>query len=96
MNPGPVLIIRKTFPTLLLAFLFLTLMKSENTKITFTFCSYTQNTKAALLYRISFSLLYIIYFFLLFYLLYLFRNLVLDNHSVELGTQDKELVLQVA
>jgi hypothetical protein len=28
--------------------------------------------------------------------MYLFWNLVLDNHSVELGTQDKELVLQVA
>jgi hypothetical protein len=24
------------------------------------------------------------------------KNLVLDNHSVELGMQDKEIVLQVA
>jgi hypothetical protein len=32
---------------------------------------------------------------LLFYFTYI-QHFVLDNHSVELGTQDKEIVLQVA
>jgi hypothetical protein len=32
---------------------------------------------------------------LLFYFTYI-QHLVLDNHSVELGTRDKEIVLQVA
>jgi hypothetical protein len=41
-------------------------------------------------------------FFILLHLLHLLfiftyiQNLVLDNHSVELGTQDKEIILQVA
>jgi hypothetical protein len=32
MNPDPILIIKNTFPILLLAFLFSALIKSENTK----------------------------------------------------------------
>jgi hypothetical protein len=38
----------------------------------------------------------VIYFIVfLFYFTYI-QHLVLDNHSVELGTHDKDIVLQVA
>jgi hypothetical protein len=93
MNPGPSLTIRKTFPTLPRVLLFLVIIKPENIKISFTFCSYIKTQKHLYLQHQFTS---VIYFFILFYLLYLFQNLVLDNHSVELGTRDKEFVLQVA
>jgi hypothetical protein len=75
-------------------FLFSVIIKSENRKISFTFLQSYKNTKTPL-----FTLL--VYFLqlqsvILFYQLYLFQNLVLDNHSMELGMQDKEFVLQVA
>jgi hypothetical protein len=55
MNPGLILIIRNTFPTIPRAILFLVLIKSENTKNSFTFCNYTENPKTTLLYSISLS-----------------------------------------
>jgi hypothetical protein len=49
-------------------------------------------------YRIIFTLLhcYLLYCICYHISFYLLLHLVLDNHSVELGTQDKEIVLQVA
>jgi hypothetical protein len=49
-------------------------------------------------YRIIFTLLYYYLLNCICYhiLFYLYLHLVLDNHSVELGTQDVEIVLQVA
>jgi hypothetical protein len=40
------------------------------------------------------SLLFLIYFTLYLYFILLIRNLVLDNHTVELGTQEKNFALQ--
>jgi hypothetical protein len=44
MNPGPILIIRNTFPTLLLAFLFSALINSENKKHIY-FLAFTYKTQ---------------------------------------------------
>jgi hypothetical protein len=41
---------------------------------------------------LSFSLLFVIYFISL----YKYQSLVLDNHTVELGVEDRELILRVA
>jgi hypothetical protein len=62
MNPGPFKTIWNTFQLCLLPFAIIAFIKSENTKKTFTFCSYTENPKTTLLYSISFSLLFVIYF----------------------------------
>jgi hypothetical protein len=96
MNPGPILIVRNTFPTHLHALLFSALFKSENTKTYLLSCIHLQNPK--IFYRIISTslhryLLCLHYHYILFYL---HLHLVLDNQSVELGTQDKEVVLQVA
>jgi hypothetical protein len=46
--------------------------------------------------RIIFTLLHYYLLYCISYLFHLYSHLVLENHSVELGTQDKEVVLQVA
>jgi hypothetical protein len=101
-EPGPILIIRNTFPTLARVRLFSALIKSENTKTYLLSCNNIKNPKTplTLLHQShnSFSLHYCIVFILmhlLFYFTYI-KHLVLDIHSVELGTQEKEIVLQVA
>jgi hypothetical protein len=75
---------------------FLASFYSENTKHIY-FLAYTTKTQKHH-YRIIFILLHccIPYSIAYHILFYLHLNLVLDNHSVELGTQDKEIVLQVA
>jgi hypothetical protein len=96
MNPGPILTIRNTFLTHLHKLLFSAPFYSKNTKTYLLSCTHNQNPKNH--YHIIITLLY-------YYLLYCIRyhilfhlnlHLVLDNHSVELGTQDEEIVLQVA
>jgi hypothetical protein len=69
---------------------------SENTIFFYFFAYTTKNQKHH--YRIIFILLhyYLPYNIAYYILFYLHLDLVLDNHSVELGTQDKEIVLQVA
>jgi hypothetical protein len=62
--------------------------KSKNTFTAF----YKLHISLVYLSRIIFTLLHC-YYFILFYL---YSHLVLDNHSVELGIQDKEIVLHVA
>jgi hypothetical protein len=102
MKHGPILIIGNTFQTLFLALLLLVLIKSENTKNIFTFLQSYQKPKNSftLLHYSHISLVYIVaLLFNLLHLLFIFtyiQHLVLENHSVELGTQDKEIVLQVA
>jgi hypothetical protein len=60
------------------------------------FLAYTYKTQKYLS-RIIFTLLHCYLLYLYYHILfYLHLHLVLDNHSVELGTQDKEVVLQVA
>jgi hypothetical protein len=95
MNPGPILIIRNTFPTHLHALLFSASFKSKNTK-THYLLVYNYKTPKYLSHVI-FTLLHCYLLYLHHHILfYLYLHLVLDNHSVELGTQDKEVVLQVA
>ena len=110
MNPGPILIIRNTFPTLLSSLLFSAIYYSENTKILSIPAITHKNPKTTLLSYISsrlhletlftFSfalcLIYLVIYYLHYYLFtfsycvtLLIRNLVLDNHLVDLGTQDK-------
>jgi hypothetical protein len=62
-----------------------------------SFLAYTTKTQKHH-YRIIFTLLhcYLLYCTAYRILFYLHLNLVLDNLSVELGTQDKEIILQVA
>jgi hypothetical protein len=92
MNPGPILIIRNTFPAHLHALLFSASFKFENTKTHLLSCIQLQNPKISFTHHIYFLALYLRYlhYHILFYL---HLHLVLDNHSVELGTQDKEVVL---
>jgi hypothetical protein len=66
--------------------------KRKNTFTTF----YRLHTSLVYLSRIIFILLHCYLFYVYHILFYLHSHLVLDNHSVELGTQDKEIVLQVA
>jgi hypothetical protein len=77
-----------------MSFLFSIIILSKNIKIYLNFCNHIKNTRTSLFIALVYFMHLL--FVNLFYLLYLFRNLVLDNHSVELGTQDKEFVLQVA
>ena len=101
MNPGPLFIIRNHFYLLLLAFTFSALINFENTKIYLLLATTTKNPKRTLLYYFSLlsshSLLscYFIYCFIYCYFILFTRNLVLDNHTVELGAQGKGVVLQV-
>jgi hypothetical protein len=89
-------------------FLNSSLIKSENTKTYLLSCNHIQNPKTPLSYSFSciIALVYfhasyllyciVIYFIAFVILFYLHSHLVLDNHSVELGIQEKEIVLQVA
>jgi hypothetical protein len=95
MNPGPLFIISYNFPTLLSPFIFYALFKSLNTKNTFTISKHTQNPKNTfiLLFLISLSshrLFCFIYY--KFISVILIQNLMIDNHTVELGTQGKDFV----
>jgi hypothetical protein len=96
MNPGPILTIRNTFPTHLHTLLFLVPFYSENRKAYLLSCTHKQIPKTP--FHIIFTLLhcYLLYCICYHILFYLYLHLVLDNHSVELGTQDEEIVLQVA
>jgi hypothetical protein len=95
MNTGPILITRNTFPTHLQVLLFSASFKSENTKTYLFSCIHLKNPKH--LTHIIFILLHCYLLYLHSHILfYLYLHLVLDNHSVELETQDKEVVLQVA
>jgi hypothetical protein len=95
MNPGPISIIRNTFPTHLHALLFSASFKSENIKTHLLSCIQLQNPKIPFTHHMYFIAL-LSTLFALSYLFYLHLHLVLDNHSMELGTQDEEVVLQVA
>jgi hypothetical protein len=82
-------------PTHLHTLLFLASFKSKNTKTHLLSCIHLQNPKY--LSRIISTLLHCYLLYLHHHILfYLHLHLVLDNHSVELGTQHKEVVLQVA
>jgi hypothetical protein len=66
-------------------------------KIVILFAHKTQKTINHLLFLLSLFYLYSLsYFCYYFILLILIRNLVLDNHTVELRTQDNFCALQVA
>jgi hypothetical protein len=93
MNPSQILIIKNTFPTHLHVLLFLASFKSENTKTYLLSCIHLQNPKIPSTHHIYFIALLFTLFALLHILFYLRLHLVLDKHSVELGTQDKEVVL---
>jgi hypothetical protein len=69
--------------------IFTFLQSYQKPKYTFTLLHYS---------HISFTLLYcIVIYFTPFVILFTYiQHLVLDNHSVELGKQDKEIALQVA
>jgi hypothetical protein len=89
-----ILITRNTFPTLCMClFIFSYFLKWKNKNI-FHFLQSYQKHKNIFIYSISLLSTFTFCYFI--YLLYLFQNLVLDNHLVELGTQDKEFVLHVA
>jgi hypothetical protein len=101
MNPGPILIIRNTFPMLARVFKNSSLIKSENTTTYLLFCNHIKNPKTPLPYCFSCitALLYFAASYLLYCICYLFSltyTLVPDNHSVELGMQDKEIVFPIA
>jgi hypothetical protein len=71
MNPGPIFIIRNTFPTLLFALLFSALNYSENTKTYLLSCIHFQNPKTCFPHHIYFIallfiLLHIIFIILIF------------------------------
>jgi hypothetical protein len=70
---------------------------SENTKIYLLSCTHNPNPKKHY-YRIIFTLLHCYLLYRTAYHIYfnLHSHLVLDNHSVELGTQERGIVLQVA
>jgi hypothetical protein len=93
MNPGPLLIIRNTHFTVFTVLYFSAII-NKNTKTLLLSASINKNPKRTLL----FCYLLFCYFIYCFYLslIILIRNLVLDNHTVELGAQDKNFVLQVA
>src|SRR4051812_10482643 len=95
MNPGLILIIRNTFPFHLLHFILSAIYYFENTKILslLAITHKTPKNNSTILHIIYFALLdfiYFIYFSLIYlYFILLIRNLVLDNHLVELWTQDE-------
>jgi hypothetical protein len=77
------------------ALLFSVSFKAKNTKHIY-FLAYNYKTQIYLSH-IIFTLLHCYLLYLYYHILfYLYLHLVLDNHSLELGTQDKEVVLQVA
>jgi hypothetical protein len=96
MNHGPILTIRNTFSTHLHSLLFSASFYSENIKH-INFLAHTTKTQKYH-YRIKSTLLhcYLLYCTAYYILFYLHSHLVLDNHLVELGTQDEKIVLQVA
>jgi hypothetical protein len=96
MNPSPILTIRNTFPRHLHTLLFSAPFFPKIQKHIY-FLAHTTKTQKHY-YRIIFILLhyYLLYFICYHISFYLILHLVLDNHSVELGTQDEEIVLQVA
>ena len=93
MNHGPLLNIRsKTFYCSFIVFTVLDFSAIINKKPKTLLLSATIKKTQKELY------FYVIYFSSCFVycLIILIRSLVLDNHTVELGAQDKRLVLQVA
>jgi hypothetical protein len=66
----------KLLSAALLPFAILALIKSENTKNTFTFCNYTENP-TTLLYNINFSLLSVICFSVILFTYTYFKTLCL-------------------
>jgi hypothetical protein len=74
MNPGPILIIRNTFPTHLHALLFSASFKSENTKIHLLSCINLQNPKIPFTHHIYFIASLYIYFIciIIFYFTYIY------------------------
>jgi hypothetical protein len=96
MNPGPIYIVRNNFPTLVYALLFSALNYFENKKHIYFFAYATKSQKYH--YHSIFTLLhcYLLYRTAYHVSFYLHSLLVLDNRSVVLGTQEREIVLQVA
>ena len=94
MNPGPLLNIRNTTLYCSFTVLYFSATINKNTKTYLLSANINKNPKRTLL----FCYLLLCYFIYCFYLslIILIRNLVLDNHTVELGAQDKNFVLQVA
>ena len=97
MNPGPLLNIRST--TFYCSFTVFTVLYflatiNKNTKTLLLSASIKQKPKKNFTF-LCLLFCYFIYCFILS-LIILIRSLVLDNHTVELGAQDKRLVLQVA
>ncbi len=98
MNPGPLFIIRNTFILLLSCFLFAALFESENPKI-FTFLNLHpkhQIQSTPLQFLLSYFILSSFTCFIFTCVYLLTRNLVLDNHAVELGTQGFILFCRIA
>ena len=93
MSPGPLLNIRNT-PFTVFTVLYFSAIINKNTKTLLLSASIKQKPKK----NFTFYYLLFCYFIYCFYLslIILIRNLVLDNHTVELGAQDKNFVLQVA
>jgi hypothetical protein len=87
---------RNIFPTHSCTLLFSASFYSENTKHIYFLAHTTKTQKHH--YRIIFLLLhcYLLYRIAYYIIFYLHLHLMFDNHLVELGTQDKKIVLHVA
>jgi hypothetical protein len=91
MNPGQILTIRNTFSTHLPSLLFSASLYSENAKTYLLSCTHNQNPKNTI--TASYLIYCIIINFIAFVIIFIFtyiHRLVLENHSVELETQDEE------
>jgi hypothetical protein len=97
MNPSPILIIRNTFPTLILEFQFSLLIKSENTKTYLLSCNHIKNPKTPLPYHFScilviFTLLHCNLFYCISYFILLtFNTLCLTTTGWSWGRKTRRL-----
>jgi hypothetical protein len=99
MNHGPLSIIRNTFISLLSCFFIYCIIWSKKYKKYWLilFASKRPNTINHFYYFYLVTLFCLVYFILLLLVLYLLtRNLVLDNHTVELETKDFILLCRIA
>jgi hypothetical protein len=89
MNLGPILIMRNTKPTLLSTSRISALSYFEYPKILLRFANPIRNPKRPSLYCFTFISYYRLLYFYIFTILFILltRNLVIDNQTVELGTQ---------
>ena len=102
MNPGPLLIIRNTFPITFIALLFSEIIKTENTKTLYLLHSSSKTPKIysiqllsllpPSLHTLFITIAYLLTVLHLLFILISFSHLVLDNHLVRLRAQNKLFV----